>query len=168
MEQTNVSAKTKEKVFAELLARMEAMKKPVNMKTYPDGELVALEQKQCLVCGKLYETGNLLMDRGLRKVFENRYACTGWGLCPEHQKYVDDGYIICIEVANKPANDGEVLKPEDADRTGNCCYMKMEAGREIFNMQIDSPVVFFEVGVIEKLKGIFMDAVREEDSESAV
>lgn len=141
------------------------MKHATKMKTYPDGQFVALEQRQCVVCGSLYETGNLLMDTRLRNVFDGKHACTGLGMCPEHQKYVDDGYIICIEVSNQPGKNGEALKPEDADRTGNICFIKKEAACEIFDMPIESPVVYFQMGVIEKLKNLFKDAVRELDVE---
>lgn len=133
----------------------------------PNGEFVALEQRQCIICDKLYETGNLLMDRQLRNVFENKYACTGFGVCPEHQKYIDDGYVICLEVSNKPRENGEVMKPEEAYRTGNLCFIRKEAACEIFNTPIESPVVYLEVGVIERLQSIFKDAVRELDTEES-
>lgn len=132
-----------------------------------NGEFVALEQRQCIICDKLYETGNLLMDRQLRNIFENKYACTGFGVCPEHQKYIADGYVICLEVGNKPSENGEVMKPEEAYRTGNLCFIRKEAACEIFNTLIESPVVYLEVGVIEKLKSIFKDAVRELDTEES-
>lgn len=134
-------------------------------KIYKDGQFVALEQRQCVVCGELYETGSLLMDTMGRNVFENKYACTGLGLCPEHQKFVDDGYIICIEVNNKPSKDGELMKPEDADRTGNLCYIKKEVAQEIFNMPMDSPITYFEVGVIDKLKCMVENSMKGENTE---
>lgn len=107
------------------------------------------------------------MNRQLRNIFENKYACTGFGVCPEHQKYIDDGYVICLEVSNKPRENGEVMKPEDAYRTGNLCFIKKEAACEIFNTPIESPVVYLEIGVIERLQSIFKDAVRELDTEGS-
>ena len=165
MEHSTSSQQFADKVRAALYERQEKKKAAARMKIYPDGQFVALEQRQCVVCGKLYETGNLLMDTRFRNDFENRHACTGLGMCPEHQKYVDDGYVICLEVSNQPGENGDVMRPEEAERTGNICFIKKEAANEIFDMPIGSPVVYFQIGVIEKLKSIFKDAVQELDTE---
>ena len=52
---------------------------------------VSLEQHICPVCLKTFDTGNLLFDEQLRNIFE-RYTVTGYELCEEHKKVIEDGY----------------------------------------------------------------------------
>lgn len=85
-----------------------------------DKSYVSLEQRLCLVCGTCFDTGNLLLDRRLRANME-RHTVTGWGLCAEHQKLADDGFVALVECdprrSGSPAGDGR-MKPEQAYRTG--------------------------------------------------
>ncbi len=53
-----------------------------------DKSHVSLEQHVCLVCGKAFDTGAVLLDKRLRASMEH-HTKTGWGLCPEHQKLSD-------------------------------------------------------------------------------
>lgn len=84
-----------------------------------DKSHVSLEQHVCLVCGTAFDTGNLLLDRRLRASME-RHTKTGWGLCPEHQKLADDGFVALVEC--DPQRSGAPgagrMKPEQAYRTG--------------------------------------------------
>ena len=61
-----------------------------------DKSHVSLEQHVCLVCGTAFDTGAILLDKRLRASME-RHTATGWGLCPEHQKLADDGFVALIE-----------------------------------------------------------------------
>ncbi|EPK7593154.1 ATPase [Pseudomonas sp. HMSC066A08] len=121
-----------------------------------DKSHVSLEQHVCLVCGVRFDTGALLLDRRLRASME-RHTATGWGLCPEHQKLSDDGFVALIECdpqrSGSPAGGGRV-KPEQAYRTGRLAHLKREAFAQVFNVLIaaDQPCVFVEPGVIEQLQ----------------
>lgn len=123
-----------------------------------DKSHVSLEQHVCLVCGVRFDTGTLLLDRRLRASME-RHTATGWGLCPEHQKLSDDGFVALIECdpqrSGSPAGGGRV-KPEQAYRTGRLAHLKREAFAQVFNVPIaaDQPCVFVEPGVIEQLQTI--------------
>ena len=115
---------------------------------------VTLEQHRCLVCGHDYDTGALLLDKHMRNKF-NRNTLTGNGLCPEHRKLYDDGYIALVECdREKSLIEGEMLKPEDAYRTGNIAHVRRTVANDIFNVKLPDkiPMVFVEPGVIEKLK----------------
>ncbi len=57
-----------------------------------DKSHVSLERRVCLVCGTHFDTGSVLLDKRLRASME-RYTTTGWGLCAEHQKLFDDGFV---------------------------------------------------------------------------
>ena len=121
-----------------------------------DKSHVSLEQHVCLVCGTAFDTGAILLDKRLRASME-RHTATGWGLCPEHQKLSDDGFVALVECdpqrSGSPAGGGRV-KPEQAYRTGRLAHLKREAFAQVFNVPIaaDQPCVFVEPGVIEQLQ----------------
>lgn len=121
-----------------------------------DKSHVSLEQHVCLVCGTRFDTGAVLLDRRLRASME-RHTATGWGLCPEHQKLSDEGFVALVECdpqrSGSPAGGGRV-KPEQAYRTGRLAHLKREAFAQVFNVPIaaDQPCVFVEPGVIEQLQ----------------
>ena len=127
-----------------------------------DKSHVSLEQHVCLVCGVRFETGNILLDRCLRASMEHHTA-TGWGLCAEHQKLSDDGFVALIECDPQriglPAG-GENVKPEQAYRTGRLAHLKREVFARVFNVPItaNQPCVFVEPGVIEQLQSMVAPA----------
>ena len=87
------------------------------------------------------------------------HTATGWGLCPEHQKLSDDGFVALVEC--DPPRSGVSsgtgrIKPAQAYRTGSCAHLKREAFARVFDVPIaaDQPCVFFEPGVIERLQAM--------------
>lgn len=106
---------------------------------------VTLEQHVCPVCMKTFDTGNLLLDDKLRDVFE-KYTVTGYGLCEEHKKVVEDGYVILVEVMEPPK------KGQDPYRTGNTAYLKRHVAKDIFPDIDVQDVAFVEIGVLDKLR----------------
>jgi len=117
---------------------------------------VSLEQHVCLVCGVVFDTGAILLDKRLRASME-RHTTTGWGLCAEHQKMADDGFVALVECdpsRNGLPSDGDRVKPETAYRTGRVAHLKRDAFAKVFNVPIatDQPCVFVEPGVIEHLQ----------------
>jgi len=127
-----------------------------------DKSHVSLERHVCLVCGVTYDTGNLLLDKRLRASME-RYTTTGWGLCAEHQKLSDNGFVALVECdpqrSGSPAGGGR-LKPEQAYRTGKLAHLKRHVFAEMFNVPIEAnqPCVFVEPGVIEQLASMVSPA----------
>ncbi|MES2237202.1 MAG: ATPase [Pseudomonadota bacterium] len=117
---------------------------------------VSLEQHVCLVCGVAYDTGSILLDKRLRASMEH-YTTTGWGLCPEHQKLSDDGFVALVECdPERSGLPGDRLKPEQAYRTGRLAHLKREAFATVFNVPVtaDRAFVFVEPGVIERLESM--------------
>lgn len=106
---------------------------------------VTLEQHACPVCLKTFDTGNLLLDDELRDVFE-KYTVTGYELCEEHKKVVEDGYVILVEVRERPK------KGQDPYRTGNTAYLKRHVAKDIFPDMDVQDVAFVEIGVLDKLR----------------
>ena len=117
---------------------------------------VSVEQHLCLVCVVTFDTGSVLLDRQLRPSMK-RHMTTGWGLCPEHQKLSDDGFVALVECdpqgSGSPAG-GAILKPEQAYRTGRFAHLRREMFAAVFNVPIagNQPCVFVEPGVIDKLQ----------------
>ncbi len=122
-----------------------------------DKSHVSLEQRVCLVCGKPFDTGSILLDKRLRPSME-RHTTTGWGLCPGHQKLSDDGFVALVECdpqrSGSPANGR--MKPDQAYRTGRLAHLRRAAFTKIFDAPIsdDQACVFVEPGVIERLQSM--------------
>lgn len=114
----------------------------------PDKSYVTLVQNICPVCGETFETGELLLDRTLKNSFD-KYTVTGFSLCPEHNKMLEEGCQFFIEVRNPP--ESKTLTINDADRTGRYACMKKEAAQHIFGMETQE-INFLEEGILEKLE----------------
>ncbi len=127
-----------------------------------DKSHVSPERHVCLVCGVAYDTGNLLLDKRLRASME-RHTTTGWGLCPEHQKLSDDGFVALVECdpqrSGSPSGAAR-MKPEQAYRTGRLAHLKRNVFAKVFNVPIEAnqPCVFVEPGVIEQLQSMVAPA----------
>ena len=123
-----------------------------------DKSHVSLERHVCLVCGTAFDTGNILLDKRLRANLE-RHTATGWGLCDEHQRLFDDGFVALVvcdpERSGKPTG-ADRLKPGEAYRTGRLAHLKRDAFTGVFNVPLsaDQACVFVEPGVIEQLQAM--------------
>ncbi|BBP05137.1 hypothetical protein TPL01_10180 [Sulfuriferula plumbiphila] len=125
-----------------------------------DKSHVSLEQHVCLVCGKAFDTGAILLDKRLRASMEH-HTKTGWGLCPEHQKLSDDGFVALVECdPQRSGPPGGRLKPEQAYRTGRLAHLKRHVFAQVFNVPIEAgqPCVFVEPGVIDQLQSMVVPA----------
>ena len=122
-----------------------------------DKSYVSLEQRLCLVCGAPFDTGNLLLDKRLRASM-NRYTVTGWGLCVEHQKLADDGFVALVECDPQRSGSqaGGRMKPEQAYRTGRLAHLRRTVFAQVFNVPIadEQACVFVEPGVIDQLQSM--------------
>lgn len=113
---------------------------------------VGMEQKVCPVCGQAFDTGTILLDKRLRNSLE-RKTVTGWDLCPKHAKLWQEGYIALVACdPEKSRFTGNIIKPEDAYRTGAIAHIRKAVAREIFNVEMTGPVAFVEPAVIDMLE----------------
>lgn len=122
-----------------------------------DKSHVSLEQHVCLVCGTHFDTGAVLLGRRLRASLEHQ-TVTGWGLCPEHQKLFDAGFVALVECDPQRSGSqaGGRVKPEQAYRTGRLAHLRRTAFAQMFNVPVaeDHPCVFVEPGVIDQLQSM--------------
>ena len=104
-----------------------------------DKSYVTMEQHQCHVCGKIFDTGALLLDTHLRNRFD-RNTVTGSSLCPDCNKQIDDGFIIFIvvkdgETGSNPYRTGELLFHKAADPANklphSVMYIEESAAKEM-------------------------------------
>ena len=122
-----------------------------------DKSHVSLEQRTCLVCGKIHETGTILLDRRLQSTLD-RHTVTGYGLCEEHEKMHKEGFIALIECdpakSDAPDTKGN-LKPWQVFRTGVVIFLRREAFLRLFDIpesETLSPCVFVEPAVTQHIK----------------
>ena len=136
---------------------------------------VAMEKHICLVTGKEYETGSLLLatryykgqpsvdleGENIRTGLGNNV--TGNGFCPEVQEKLDAGYValVCIDSKKSksgPFPDANIIHPRDAYRTGEVIYMKRKVAAKFFNAGIED-VAFID----EKVTKIIKDQAHPDD-----
>ena len=90
---------------------------------------VGLEAHICVVCGEQYDTGAILLATKYKKDRDGDLApvkpieqhhVTGTGVCPEHQKQIDEGFVLFVEMQDEPANGTHYTNEEflEARRTG--------------------------------------------------
>ncbi len=107
-----------------------------------DKSYVTMEQHRCFVCGKDFDTGAILLDQRLRPRFE-RNTVTGNGVCPEHAKQIDDGYIILIGTTDER---GE-------NRTGDIIAVRENVFKNMFNVPApEKKIAFIEPDVVTLIK----------------
>lgn len=127
------------------------------------------EQSLCVICTKAYDTGTILLDRHLQDRFECN-TVTGFGHpCKDCQKQLGEGSnkkvaLVAIDPSRSgkhstggrpyPIGEGELVKPENAYRTGSIVFIAERMWPLIFNIPSPkTPMVFLEdaaVKVIEK------------------
>ena len=113
------------------------------------------ERQRCFVCGTEYDTGAILLEMLLRARLD-RHTITRWGLCPEHQRYFDDGFIALVEcdpAQSGHPSPGDRLEQHQAFRTGRIAYIKRDACAQIFQRPLaaKTAMVFVDPRVIKTL-----------------
>lgn len=112
---------------------------------------VSLEQKACVICGELYETNAVLLDKKLKPSLE-KHTVTGWGLCKTHQELKNKGYVALIGCNNTGGAEG-YIKADNANRTGEVAHVRNEVFTKIFDVEPPKHgVVFVQNQIIQDIK----------------
>jgi hypothetical protein len=122
---------------------------------------VSMEQHLCLVCGRPFETGAILLDRRLRRSME-RHTITGWDLCDEHRKLHEEGFVALVEIdpaKSEQPTAGDKLLPHQVWRTGKLAHLKREVFSRIFDVvaEPNTPCAFVEPEVMAMLEAMAAD-----------
>jgi len=121
---------------------------------------VSLEHKICVVCGSKYQTDAILLDTRLNNSLPPR-AITGWGMCEEHQKLKDDGFVALVgcDESRSILKRNDSIDPDGAFRTGSFVHLKTNTWDQIMNVPVpEGKVCFCEDEIIEHLKGLMKNA----------
>jgi len=118
---------------------------------------VAMAKNVCEVCGKLFDSGEILLDRRLRDIPEDK-AITGFGLCDEHQKLHAEGFIALVEADTEkstPLPNGN-LNHQGAHRTGRLMHMKRHVADDLFNTELPSELamVYIDEMAFDQIMGM--------------
>lgn len=112
---------------------------------------VGMGYSLCPICRTKHDEV-VLLDKRLKDSLEPE-SFMGWALCPEHEAMKVE-YLALVETSG-PAT-GDTLKPGDASLTGQIMHMRRTVVKQVLNVDIpdDLPMVFVEVGVIDKIKAM--------------
>lgn len=124
------------------------------------GEYVAMEKNVCPICGTLFDTGAILIDKRLQTI--KQPAVTGSSLCPEHAKLHGEGYLALVGVDPARSPKGDALKTQDAYRTGRVMHIKYTVFKQIITRPVnnDLPMVFVEDDVIDAIQAMVKEDVK--------
>jgi len=98
-----------------------------------------------------------LLDKRLRASMK-RHTLTGWGLCAEHQKLFEGGFVALVECDPRrsgSSSGANRMKPEQAYRTGRIAHLQRAVFGQVFNVPVEEQVcVFVEPGIIDRLQAM--------------
>lgn len=116
----------------------------------------SIEQAQCPVCGKIFDTGNILMFGYNRGKEAPRTLLNKIELCNKDQELYEEGYIALVAVDESKSDKLENgnLKPQSAWRTGKLAHMKKELFNDFFkdmNLKGDEKLIYVDDKLIDAL-----------------
>jgi hypothetical protein len=115
---------------------------------------VRMSKEVCVVCGNLYLGGDILIHKQLKEIKEEE-TITGLGLCPEHQKLKDDGFvaIVACDKDKSDVSDTGIITPAGVYRTGPVAHLKLHAFKALFDTDPpDHMVVFGDAELLTQLE----------------
>lgn len=108
----------------------------------------------CPICGNKHGEA-VLIDKRMRPTL-TQHEYLGQQICSEDQKKFDEGFIAFVECEN--STDAEMLKQEEAVRTGRIFHIRKDVIDKIFNTSpIDTPLVFCQKEVGDMLTDLVTD-----------
>ena len=95
-----------------------------------DKTFVTLEQKVCVACHAVFDSGDLLLDKRVRPVFDKK-TVTGYDWCPTHKAKKDEGYLFLIGIDATKSN--QPYTPRTVYHTGGIAMIREDAWSKIFS-----------------------------------
>lgn len=124
---------------------------------------VSMAQRICVVTGEKFDTGEILLDKRLRNSLE-RNTVTGWGISPEVQEKLDDGFVAVVGVNREKStkeDDGSIT-PAGAYRTGHIGYVKKDVLENMTGQKYERGVTFADETFMEYLEQLYNESQKEE------
>lgn len=122
----------------------------------------SLEQKQCPIDGKIYETGGILMLGRNKGEEAPRHTVTGLQPCPDCQKLLDDGFIALVVVDSEKSGQKDIngnLDPSKAHRTGDIAWLKKHVANDLFEADCSKlEMIFVDQQIHERLQQMAKEA----------
>ena len=112
-----------------------------------------MEKHLCVVCCKQFDTGAILLNTRLHDIPKEK-AITGYGMCPEHTKMDQDGYVAMIECNSHLTANGEPANATNCDRTGRFVHVRRHVAEQIFGQSVSFPVAIIDTKVIPYLQSL--------------
>lgn len=117
-----------------------------------NNDFVAMATKQCPVCLKIHsDNTEILIHKNFRPIKKDQ-TFTGYGLCKEHQKLFDDGFIAMVAIEDNGQTG--TVKQENAVRTGNIAHLRRAVFDDMFDVTLpeSQEMVFISNEVVEMLE----------------
>lgn len=115
---------------------------------------VSMGEHICIICTKKYDSGAILLDMQLRKRMES-HTLTGSGMCPECTDQSKTHIALVVINPSKSTVIDNLIKPQDAYRTGKIIWLRNEVFPRIFNLDLSKgKFMFIEEEAASKLEKI--------------
>lgn len=121
---------------------------------------VAIEKVICPVCAKYHSHGaGILLHKNLKDIPEDRIP-TRWGMCEEHERLNEEGYIAFVgcDEAKSTKNENGNIDLTGAYRIGRIVHIRRTTLKELFpNMpeaHVTMPMIFCDEGAIAHLESL--------------
>ena len=118
---------------------------------------VAMEKNVCEICGQIFDTGSILIDKRLKDLDEKK-TVTGYGRCESCNELVEEYLtLVVVDESKSGASPEGNIKQENAYRTGELIRVKRTAIDKIFDIGDEEktlPIMFIGMEVAEHLRSI--------------
>lgn len=129
-----------------------------------------IEDKICVVCGKVEPTNSILMDPQGNPIFNESHLITGYHLCEEHQKLYDEGYIALVVINSEKSTvleEGDevgVVDPYDIHRTGTIIHVTRKLAEKLLPEAYDNkhPMIFISGEIADYLNDLRSKCISKE------
>jgi hypothetical protein len=115
---------------------------------------VSIERGVCVVCGKPFEAGSLMLEKHLT----NESCVVGWELCKADAQMHRLGFVALVEceLDMTRSKSGDTVAPQDVNRTGNVMHVTRETFVAIFKTEARPalPCAYVPEGTLQKLQAI--------------
>lgn len=118
-------------------------------------DYVRMATQLCKVTGKKFESGEILISMHLKSIPKDK-TLTGWGISPEVQEKMDEGYVplVCVDHNKSDKLPNGNITPEGAYRTGEIAYVRRHVLEKLGDVPADQDFMFIDRGLLGILSSL--------------